>query len=50
MLGSVTMKENKLFSFIWMGPAALFAPDSALVDTGGEFLGGVWRRKLDDMS
>jgi hypothetical protein len=25
------MKENELFSFIWTSPAALIAPDSALV-------------------
>jgi hypothetical protein len=31
------MKENALFSFIWTGPVVLIAPDSVLVDTGGEF-------------
>ena len=25
------MKENELFSFIWMGPAERIAPDSVLV-------------------
>jgi len=32
------MKENELFSFIWTGPAALIAPDSALVGFGPVWL------------
>jgi len=44
------MKENALFSFIWTGPAALIAPDSALgwvwalygLGVGSGFMRRVW--------
>src|SRR5215475_5221253 len=40
-LSCLTMKENEQFSFNWTGPAALIAPDSALVGFG-PCSGGVW--------